>query len=296
MSPADPVQAAEPLIDLALAEDLGDRGDITAQCFVPAGHRSRGRIVARQPLVVCGTAIAAAVFARVDPRLSVAIHHPDGEAVPAGATVLTVTGPTRGILTGERTALNFLQRLSGIATQTRAYVAAATGPSGHPRVAVLDTRKTTPGWRRLEKAAVLAGGGRNHRFGLHDAVMVKDNHLVAEHRAAALADGIRAVRERFPDTAFIEVEADRLDQVRAFLALGGVDVILLDNMSREDLRAAVALRDELAPGVRLEASGGVTLDTIAAIAATGVDAVSVGALTHSVKAADLALDLEPLAA
>ena len=294
MTLPDPAQAAAPLIDLALAEDLGDRGDITALCFVPAGHHSRGRIVARQPLVVCGTTIAAAVFAKVDPRLAVEIHHADGEAVPAGTTVLTITGPTRGILTGERTALNFLQRLSGIATQTRAYVEAATGPSGRVGVAVLDTRKTTPGWRLIEKAAVLAGGGHNHRLGLHDAVMVKDNHLVAEHRAAALADGIRAVRERFPDAAFIEVEADRLDQVRAFLTLDGVDVILLDNMGCEDLRAAVALRDALAPRVRLEASGGVTLDTIAAIAATGVDAVSVGALTHSVKAADLALDLESL--
>ncbi|MCB1089459.1 MAG: carboxylating nicotinate-nucleotide diphosphorylase, partial [Verrucomicrobiae bacterium] len=206
----------------------------------------------------------------------------------------TVTGPTRAILTGERTALNFLQRLSGIASQTRDYVRRATGPEGKASVRVLDTRKTTPGWRRLEKAAVRAGGGTNHRIGLYDAAMVKDNHLVAEHSLAALDAGVRAVREQFPEVAFVEVEADRLDQVREFLKLEGVDVILLDNMSLGDMRAAVALRNELAPGVQLEASGGVTLETIAAIAATGVDAVSVGALTHSVKAADLALDLESL--
>ncbi|MCB1092701.1 MAG: carboxylating nicotinate-nucleotide diphosphorylase [Verrucomicrobiae bacterium] len=294
MTDRDLAAAAEPLISLALAEDLGPHGDITAQCFVPADHRSLGRIVARQSLVVSGTAVAAAVFAKVDPALAVEIARPDGSETEAGDTVLTVTGPTRAILTGERTALNFLQRLSGIASQTRDYVRRATGPEGNASVRVLDTRKTTPGWRLLEKAAVRAGGGTNHRIGLYDAAMVKDNHLVAEHSLAALDAGVRAVREQFPEVAFVEVVADRLDQVREFLKLEGVDVILLDNMSLGDMRAAVALRNELAPGVQLEASGGVTLDTIAAIAATGVDAVSVGALTHSVKAADLALDLESL--
>jgi len=294
MTDSDLASAAAPLIDLALAEDLGTVGDITAQCFVPIDHRSRGRIVARQPLIIAGTAVAAAVFAKVDPRLDVEIARPDGSAAQAGDTVLTITGPTRAILTGERTALNFLQRLSGIATQTRDYVQAATGPEGNPRVRVLDTRKTTPGWRLLEKAAVRAGGGHNHRIGLHDAAMVKDNHLVAEHRWEALEAGIRSLREQYPEVAFVEVEADRLDQVRDFLELDGIDTILLDNMSLEDMRTAVALRAQLAPGVSLEASGGVNLHTIAAIAATGVDAVSVGALTHSVKAADLALDLESL--
>lgn len=292
MNGPDIAQAAAPLIDLALAEDLGQACDITAQCFVPDNHQSRGRIVARQSLVVCGTTIAAAVFSKIDPALEVEIELHDGSAAEKGDTVLTVTGSTRAILTGERTALNFLQRLSGIATQTHAFVHRAA--EGNPRALVLDTRKTTPGWRLLEKAAVRAGGGHNHRLGLYDAVMVKDNHLVAEHGMAALRAGIRAIREQYPEVSFVEVEADRLDQVREFLGLEGIDTILLDNMSLDGMRAAVALRDALAPGVRLEASGGVTLDTIAAIAATGVDAVSAGALTHSVMAADLALDLESL--
>lgn len=288
--------AAGPLIEIALTEDLDGYGDITAKCFVPEDHRSVGRIIAREPLVVSGTAIAASVFARLDLAIEVVIEIADGSAAEAGDTVLTVTGPTRGILTGERTALNFLQRLCGIASQTRDYVACATGPDGNAKVRVLDTRKTTPGWRLLEKAAVLAGGGTNHRMGLYDAAMVKDNHLVAEGSLAALKSGIRAIHERYPQTAFIELEADRLDQVRAFLELDGVDMILLDNMSLDELREAVAMRDQLAPGIQLEASGGVTLATIAGIAATGVDAISVGALTHSVKAADLALDLEDLTA
>lgn len=284
--------AISQLIDLALAEDLGPHGDITAQCFVPDGHRSLGRIVARQPLLISGTAIATEVFSRIESALSVSIQKNDGDEASAGETVLTVTGPTRGILTGERTALNFLQRLCGVATQTREFVRRAR--EANPEVRVLDTRKTTPGWRLLEKAAVKDGGGTNHRIGLFDASMVKDNHLVAEDNAKALEAGIRAVREQYPEAAFIELEADRLDQVATFLELEGVDVILLDNMSNDQLREAVALRDERAPGVQLEASGGVNLETIANIAATGVDAISVGALTHSAVAADLALDLETL--
>ncbi|MCB1230239.1 MAG: carboxylating nicotinate-nucleotide diphosphorylase [Verrucomicrobiae bacterium] len=293
MTDSEIASASASLIDLALAEDLGPHGDITAQCFVPAGHRSCGRIIARQPLVVSGVAIAAEVFSRIDPTLSVTVEIEEGSAAEAGETVITVTGPTRGILTGERTALNFLQRLCGVATQTREYVRRAT--AANPAIRVLDTRKTTPGWRLLEKVAVLAGGGTNHRIGLYDAAMVKDNHLVAENRESSLEAGIRAVREQYPETAFIELEADRIDQVKAFLSLEGVDVILLDNMSLDQLREAVTLRDQLSPGIQLEASGGVTLDTIADIAATGVDAVSVGALTHSATAADLALDLETLA-
>lgn len=284
--------AISQLIDLALAEDLGPHGDITAQCFVPGSHRSLGRIVARQPLLISGTAIAAEVFSRVEPELNVSIQKNDGDEASPGETVLTVTGPTRGILTGERTALNFLQRLCGVATQTREFVRRAR--ESNPEVRVLDTRKTTPGWRLLEKAAVKDGGGTNHRIGLFDASMVKDNHLVAEDSAKALEAGIRAVREQYPEAAFIELEADRLDQAATFLEFDGVDVILLDNMSNDQLREAVALRDERAPGVQLEASGGVNLETIADIAATGVDAISVGALTHSAIAADLALDLETL--
>lgn len=290
MTDSELAAVAAPLIDLALSEDLGTRGDITARCFVPASHRSVGLIVARQDLQVAGVSVAEAVLRKVDPGLEITLEKKDGESATAGETIIAVRGATRSILTAERTALNFLQRLCGIATLTRRYVQAAANPG----VRVLDTRKTTPGWRLLEKAAVRAGGGHNHRLGLHDAVMVKDNHLVAEDRATALEAGIRAVREQFPDTAFIELEADRLDQVATFLALDGVDVILLDNMSLDQLRAAVALRNEKAPRLQLEASGGVNLDTIADIASTGVDAISVGALTHSATAADLALDLQAL--
>lgn len=290
MTDTDLTVVAAPLIDLALAEDLGTRGDITAQCFVPASHRSVGLIVARQDLQVAGVSVAEAVLKKVDPTLEITSLKKDGEAATVGETVIEVRGATRSILTAERTALNFLQRLCGIATLTRTFVEAAANPD----LRLLDTRKTTPGWRLLEKAAVRAGGGHNHRLGLHDAVMVKDNHLVAEDRAAALKAGIRAVREQFPETAFIELEADRLDQVAAFLELEGIDVILLDNMSLDQLRAAVTLRNERAPRILLEASGGVNLDTIAAIATTGVDAISVGALTHSATAADLALDLQSL--
>jgi nicotinate-nucleotide pyrophosphorylase (carboxylating) len=292
MTYSELTEASGPLIDLALAEDLDRNGDITARCFVPEMHQSLGRIVAREPLVVSGTEIAAFVFAKVHPALNVEIQKNDGEAAETGDTVLTVTGPTRGILTAERTALNFLQRLCGVATQTRDYVARAKGPEGNAKVRVLDTRKTTPGWRQLEKAAVRAGGGTNHRMGLYDAAMVKDNHLVAQNNTEALQAGINAVRGQFPDTEFVEVEADRLDQVQTFLGLEGVDVILLDNMSLDELREAVTLRNDSAPEILLEASGGVNLETIVGIAATGVDAISVGALTHSVMAADLALDLE----
>ncbi len=290
MTDSELAAVAAPLIDLALSEDLGTRGDLTARCFVPASHRSVGLIVARQDLQVAGLPVAEAVLRKIDPTLEITLGKKDGESATAGETIITVRGATRSILTAERTALNFLQRLCGIATLTRRYVQAAANPA----VRVLDTRKTTPGWRLLEKAAVRAGGGHNHRLGLHDAVMVKDNHLIAEDRATALEAGIRAVREQFPDTAFIELEADRLDQVATFLALDGVDVILLDNMSLDQLRAAVALRNEKAPRLLLEASGGVNLDTIADIASTGVDAISVGALTHSATAADLALDLQSL--
>lgn len=277
------------LIDLALAEDLGEIGDITSLCFVPAGHRSRARVVARAPAVVAGIEVAREVFLKVDPEVKVEILAPDGTAVETGQTVLVAEGASRSLLTAERTALNFLQRLSGVATVTLEYVRRVEGTG----VEILDTRKTTPGWRLLEKAAVKAGGGRNHRMGLHDAAMVKDNHLVAENRREALDAGIRAVREQFPE-AFIELEADRLDQVGEFLEMEEVDVILLDNMSLDDLREAVAMRDERAPGVRLEASGGIDLDTVSGIAATGIDCISVGALTHSAPSMDFGLDFEAL--
>jgi nicotinate-nucleotide pyrophosphorylase (carboxylating) len=275
------------VIAAALAEDVGT-GDVTTECFVPAGELARGRIFTKEPGVVAGTAVAAAVFRALDPQVVVKVVKPDGAVLVKGDTILEMSGPTRVLLTGERTALNFLQRLSGIATLTRRYVEAIAGT----RAAILDTRKTTPGLRELEKQAVAAGGGVNHRRGLYDAVMVKDNHLLAESRPQALQRGIDAARARHPGIR-IELEADTLDQVRSFLKLEGVDWILLDNMPRAHLREAVALVRTLPPErrVKLEASGGVTIETVRPIAETGVDFVSVGALTHSAKALDLSLEL-----
>ncbi|MCC6882467.1 MAG: carboxylating nicotinate-nucleotide diphosphorylase, partial [Verrucomicrobiales bacterium] len=227
----------------------------------------------------------------VDPDLEIHCLAKDGEALERGQTVLTVVGSTQSILSAERTALNFLQRLSGVATLTRRHVAALAGS----KTRLLDTRKTTPGWRLLEKAAVRAGGGVNHRIGLHDAVMVKDNHLVAGGTVDELRAGIDRVRGACGPVK-IEVEADRLDQVRAFLTVPGIDVILLDNMGTGMLREAVALRNAAGSAILLEASGGVTLEALPDLAATGVDFISVGALTHSATAADLALDLETLPA
>jgi nicotinate-nucleotide pyrophosphorylase (carboxylating) len=271
------------LIRAALDEDLGEGGDVTSRFFVPHDATGKARIFAKEPGVAAGLDVAARVFAEVDDTLSLHIETRDGVPFEPGDTLLQVAGRIRGILTGERTALNFLQRLCGIATQTRRYVDAVK-----PHAAkVLDTRKTTPGWRWLEKHAVKSGGGTNHRMGLHDMVLVKDNHLLADDRQEDLQAAIAAVKAEHPGI-MIELEADRLDQVSRFLSLRGVDVILLDNMPPSMLREAVAM----ARGrVQLEASGGVTLETIAEIAATGVDAISVGALTHSVKALDLSLEL-----
>ncbi len=275
--------AIESLIGLALAEDIGT-GDVTALYFVPEGAHSRARIAAREAGVLAGVEIARRVFARIEPRVNVRARLADGDAFATGDTVLELEGPTRALLTGERTALNFLQRLCGVATQTRRYVEAV-----RPHlVQVWDTRKTTPGWRLLEKAAVRAGGGTNHRMGLFDHVMVKDNHLAAGGGLEALQAGIDRVRNERPGTR-LQIEADTLEQVAAFLTLRGLDMLLLDNMSCDELREAVRLN---AGRLWLEASGGVTLDTVGAIAATGVNAISVGALTHSARALDLGLDFE----
>ncbi|MBK1825927.1 carboxylating nicotinate-nucleotide diphosphorylase [Haloferula rosea] len=279
--------AASALIDAALAEDIGP-GDVTSEYFVPEDRQVRALLVAREEGCLAGVEVAAEVFRRVDPAIDVQVLLTDGSRVSAGAHVLIADGPARGILTAERTALNFLQRLSGVATATRRYVDAVAETSAR----ILDTRKTTPGWRLLEKAAVLAGGGTNHRMGLYDRAMVKDNHLVAEHDPASLQDAIRRLKETHPEVE-VELEADELEQVEAFLALEGVDHILLDNMSLEELRKAVALRGDH-PRPLLEASGGVTLETVQGIAETGVDFVSVGAITHSVMALDLALDFVEL--
>ena len=270
-------------IAVALAEDIGP-GDLTSRYFV--GTERRGaRIFAKEPAVAAGVNTGAEVFRRVDPQLEVRVVRGDGGALVKGDTVLEISGAVRSILTAERVALNFIQRLSGTATLTRRFVDAVAGT--HARI--LDTRKTTPGLRALEKAAVVAGGGVNHRFGLYDMVMVKDNHLATGTPADHLPAAIRRFRDENPGLR-VELEADTLEQVRRFLTFPGVDVILLDNMTCAQMSEAVALG---AGRVQFEASGGVTLATVAAIAATGVDFISVGALTHSAPAIDFSLELLP---
>ena len=270
------------LIRLALAEDIG-AGDVTVRYFVPAEARARAVILAKEPGVLAGVALAEAVFRAVDPGITVVVKKSDGDRLEVKDVVLELSGPAGSILTAERTALNFLQRLSGIATQTAAYVKAVAGTG----TGILDTRKTTPGWRWLEKAAVRAGGGTNHRTGLYDMVMVKDNHLPKAGGLTGLQAGIAALQVAHPGMK-VELEADTVEQVRAFLTLRGVSFILLDNMSLEEMRECVGLAQ--GSGVKLEASGGITLERLPEIAATGVDFISSGALTHSVKALDLSLD------
>jgi nicotinate-nucleotide pyrophosphorylase (carboxylating) len=261
----------------ALAEDVGE-GDVTTDATVAEDAVGTADLVLREPGVVCGLGMAEAVFRALDPELRFERLVDEGATVTGSAPVARVSGPERAILTGERTALNFLGRLSGIATLTRRYVDTVSGTGA----AILDTRKTTPGLRVLEKHAVATGGGRNHRFGLDGGVLVKDNHLRAAGSVAAAVERVRAATP-LP----VEVECDTLDQVSEALD-AGVDAILLDNMSLADLRAAVALAKGRA---RLEASGGVTLDTVLAIAETGVDEISVGALTHSARSLDVSLEL-----
>jgi nicotinate-nucleotide pyrophosphorylase (carboxylating) len=278
------------LISLALLEDLGvleTAGDVTACCFIPASSTSIARIISRTACVASGLGTAAECFRRLDPRLDIALFCQEGDSLPPGAIMMTVSGSTRSILSAERTALNFLGRLCGIATLSKDYADAVMGM----QVQLLDTRKTTPGWRLLEKQAVKAGGCVNHRMGLYDAVLVKDNHLAALGDLALLPPVLSQLRAQHPGLA-IEIEADTLEQVEQLLPMPGIDVILLDNMSCEQMVQAVALRDGKAPKVRLEASGGVTLESIPLIARTGVDRISVGALTHSAPHADLTLEIE----
>lgn len=276
----------ETLIELALAEDIGD-GDVTSLYFIPETRTARAFVTARTDGVVSGVNLAARVFTKVDPDTDVEVLIQDGSRVTNGALLIQISGKARSILTAERTALNFLQRLSGTATLTATYVDAVKGT----RARILDTRKTTPGYRILEKRAVLDGGGVNHRIGLYDRAMVKDNHLVTEGQLDALQAAITRLKSEKPDVE-VELEADHLDQVRGFLQLDGVDHILLDNMSLDDLRHAVELRGE-ARKPYLEASGGVNLSTVRGIAETGVDFISVGALTHSAPALDIGLDFIP---
>ena len=275
------------LIELALAEDIGE-GDVTTRYFIPEERRACAFVAVRQDGVVSGVELAARVFSSVDRELDVEILIADGSRVSAGALLIRVEGAARSILTAERTALNFLQRLSGVASLTARYVELIKGT----RAQILDTRKTTPGYRLLEKKAVLDGGGSNHRLGLYDRAMVKDNHLVAEGGMEAIQAAIHRLKSENSGVE-VELEADRLEQVRDFLKLEGVDHILLDNMSLEYLREAVDLRGARGKP-QFEASGGVMLDTLREIAETGVDFISVGAITHSAPALDIGLDFESL--
>lgn len=268
------------LIDLALEEDAG-LGDVTSRAIFPAAHRSRVIIDAKQDLVICGLEVAARVFARVDPALQVKLLVREGDRVKKGAAVLRIAGPTTALLTAERTALNFLQRLSGIATQARRYADAVAGTG----VRIVDTRKTTPGWRALEKYAVRTGGCFNHRSSLGEHVLIKDNHIAA---AGSLGKAVARCRAAAPHLAKIEVEAKTPAEVREAL-LAKADVILLDNMTPAQIRAAVAV---IAGRATVEVSGGVKFDTLRDYALPGVDVISIGALTHSAVAADLSLDLQ----
>jgi nicotinate-nucleotide pyrophosphorylase (carboxylating) len=275
------------LIDLALHEDIGS-GDVTSEYFIAELDQASARAIAKERAIVAGTEVASEVFRRLDPDLRVEIVQEDGATVAGGMAVLEVRGRARPILSAERVALNFLQHLSGIATLTRQFVEAA----GPHRAKILDTRKTTPGLRKFEKAAVVAGGGTNHRFGLFDMVLVKDNHLLAPDRLAWLQAAVERVRRERPGMR-IEVEADNLDQVRMLLEVPGVEVILLDNMHGTQMREAVAIGKGK---VKFEASGGINLRNVRQIAATGVDYVSIGALTHSAPAIDFSLELTHVAA
>jgi nicotinate-nucleotide pyrophosphorylase (carboxylating) len=269
-------------IAAALKEDIGD-GDVTTDFFVPETLHATGRIVSREKAVVAGTGVAAEVFRQVDPSTDIQISCRDGDDVAAGDIMIEVRGLARSILKAERVALNFLQRLCGIATLTRQFIDAV----GNDSAKILDTRKTTPGLRALEKAAVVAGGGVNHRFGLYDMVLVKDNHLATLGGLSRFADRIRRLRQERPNIR-IEVEADDLDKVRAFIEVNGIDVILLDNMTPAQTREAVALRRN---NIKFEASGGITLKNVKRVAATGVDYISIGALTNAARAIDIALEM-----
>lgn len=280
----DEAAACQALIRLALAEDLGPAGDRTSTALIPADQPGRATFVARTAGVLAGLPAAALVCAAVDPKIVFTPNVADGTTVERGTVLATVGGSLRSILVAERTALNFLQRLSGVASLTRKYVEAVAGFPAK----ILDTRKTTPGWRLLEKYAVRMGGGTNHRTGLFDGILIKDNHL------AGLGGDVRRAVEQARAASGnhglpVEVEVDTLEQLEPALAVRA-DIVLLDNMAPDQMRAAVLRRNAVSPGTQLEASGGVNLTTVRAIAATGVDRISVGALTHSAPALDIALD------
>lgn len=276
------------LAELALSEDLSVGRDVTSVSTIPISAVGQVQIVCREAGVLAGLPVIPHVFDLIDGALSVENSVSDGDSVSPGTVVATLSGSVRSLLAAERTILNFMTHLSGIASLTSRYVEAVAGTSA----VVLDTRKTLPGWRRLAKYAVRCGGGTNHRMGLYDGVLIKDNHIASwrqSHGAKALADMISEVRTHVSASMPVEIEVDNLDQLRDVLA-AKPEIVLLDNMSNDMLREAVSIRNDAAPSTKLEASGGVTLDTIAGIAATGVDRISVGAITHSARNFDLGFD------
>jgi nicotinate-nucleotide pyrophosphorylase (carboxylating) len=274
-----PAIMIEPLVRAALLEDLGRAGDLTTDAIIPADARAKAVLSARQPGVVAGLDLALLAFRLIDPTVEIEVHRPDGSRLTPGDDIATLKGPARGILTAERVALNFLSHLSGIATATAA-ISDAIRPYG---VRVTDTRKTTPGLRQVQKYAVRVGGGLNHRFGLDDAILIKDNHIAV---AGGIGPAVERARAHAGHLVKIEVEVDTLEQLEAALALG-VEAVLLDNMSPDQLRRAVAMVGGRAV---TEASGRINPQTAVEIAATGVDLISVGWLTHSVQILDIGLD------
>ena len=271
------------IVERALVEDLG-HGDVTTDALIPPEARGQASVVVKAAGVVAGVEVALEVFRQVDPSTRSRIRMADGSTVSPGDVVADVEGSVAGILKAERVALNFLQRLSGIATATAAYVKAVQGTKAR----IIDTRKTVPGLRQLEKYAVRVGGGHNHRYNLADGILIKDNHIAAlRARELGLAEILDLARERSPHTLRVEIEVETVEEAVEALE-AGADVVLLDNMSPEEMRHVVSISDGRA---LLEASGGVTLDTVRAVAETGVDLISVGALTHSVRALDISLDM-----
>jgi len=277
-------QLIHTVVQAALVEDA-PWGDVTSQLLIPETASATARLVAREPGTFAGGEVFAAAMTLTDPSIEVTLHVPDGAAFAAGDALATATGPARSVLQGERVALNFTQRMSGIATLTAAFVAEVA----HTSARIVDTRKTTPGLRAFERHAVRAGGGHNHRYSLSDAVMAKDNHLavLTAQTGLTVTDALLRVREQLSHTTHLEVEVDRIDQIEPVLA-AGVDTIMLDNFTLDELREGVA---RVAGRAIVEASGNVSLATVRSIAETGVDVISAGSLTHSVRSLDLGLDV-----
>jgi len=279
--PFPPTDTWHNLLSLALAEDIGP-GDVTSRLTIAADERGRAQIEARQELVICGLPLLGELFRRVEPELHLELLNEDGKSVKSGAPLVRIEGPIRGILSGERTALNFMARLSGVATSTRRYVEAVAGTG----VQIVDTRKTLPGWRMLDKYAVATGGGVNHRIGLFDGILLKDNHVAS---AGGVGRATRLARENAPANLTVQVEVESLEQARDAWE-NGADLLLLDNRSPEEIRKIAA---EAPERLILEASGGITLANVRAYSECGVHRVSIGALTHSAPGVDLALEMLP---